>query len=107
MTTKSTPGPWLHKPGANDYGCIGAKCSKEERASGWKGVASAHGQDDEVEQGANIRLIAAAPTLADALRNLCGPGAQYEHECDKAEHDGDGPCIWCETRAALALVDKE
>lgn len=58
-----TAGPWVHKPSANDYGLLIARCSKEERGSCTKGVASVHGQDTEAEQEANIRLIASAPDL--------------------------------------------
>ena len=36
-----------------------------------------------------------------ALDNLVGQGAQHEHTCDKAEHDADSGCFYCEARAAL------
>ncbi len=43
-----------------------------------------------------------APTQLElALDNIVGAGAQHEHTCDRAEHDDDSECIWCEARAAL------
>lgn len=44
--------------------------------------------------------------LLNALENLVGPGAQHEHTCDRAEHDEDSACIYCEARTALATVQE-
>ncbi len=44
--------------------------------------------------------------LRAALTDIVGPGAQHEETCDKAEHDDDGPCIWCAARAALVKSSK-
>jgi hypothetical protein len=46
--------------------------------------------------------VADRKNLRDALDNIVGPGAQHERTCDAAEHDEDGPCIWCAARHALA-----
>ncbi len=46
-------------------------------------------------------LIAQAPALLAAAEDLVGVGAQHEHTCDIAEHDEDGPCIFCALRAAI------
>lgn len=43
-----------------------------------------------------------AKDLLTALSDLVGPGAQFGDHCDKAEHDDDGPCIFCQGRAAIA-----
>lgn len=50
---------------------------------------------------ANWRLMIAAPELLAALDNLVGAGAVHEFDCDHAEHDADGSCIYCEARAAI------
>lgn len=44
--------------------------------------------------------------LVNALENIVGAGAQHEHTCDKAEHDQDSGCIWCDAREALRLAQK-
>ncbi len=44
----------------------------------------------------------AAAKMQAALDNLVGPGGQHEFTCDKAEHDQDSKCIFCEARKALA-----
>lgn len=74
-------------------------------------VATAHGPVGLVHLGdearANARLIAEAPAMADALSNIVGEGAQMHDYCDRAEHDADSQCIWCEARAILARIDGE
>jgi|ETNvirnome_2_300_1030623.scaffolds.fasta_scaffold00183_38 hypothetical protein len=60
---------------------------------------------EAAERKANANLIAAAPTMLAALDDLCGPGGQHEHACDKAEHDNDSGCIWCCAREAIAKAE--
>jgi hypothetical protein len=50
----------------------------------------------------NACLIKAAPSIFEALDNIVGSGAQHEHTCDKAEHDEQSGCIYCEARSVLA-----
>lgn len=63
-----TPGPWRRKLSANDYGMIAA--TDGSRMSGYRSVASVHGQDDEAEMEANARLIAAAPTMYEFIQRI-------------------------------------
>ena len=62
MTTKHTPGPWILTPDT-DY-----RLNVEQLNTGWQ-VAQVFACDPEGE--ANAKLIAVAPDLLDALRNLC------------------------------------
>ena len=68
MDSKHTPGPWSHRPGANDYGSVVAPCAS--MASGFVSVVSIHGRENEEEFEANLHLVMAAPELLEALRGL-------------------------------------
>ena len=46
-------------------------------------------------------FIKTSDPVLSALDNLCGPGSQYEYECDEAEHDEESGCVWCCARKAL------
>lgn len=64
MTTKYTPGPW------KAYNAIGGRILNRWhiKGSNHNSLTSVHAQDSSEEEAANALLIAAAPALAEALR---------------------------------------
>lgn len=81
MKTKYTPGPWFVKYGCTIYG------SDRYFVAVSEGVGCQHAEQDdnglsinrsEEEADANIRLIAAAPELLDALESLVALGLRQE-----------------------------
>lgn len=65
MTTKHTPGPWApHAQGASDEYCL---LANERR---WVIAFRQNGELYTAEQLANMRLIAAAPELLQALESV-------------------------------------
>lgn len=72
---KHTPGPWVaqEKPLINGQVCVNAP--NHDRRSGEQGVMTvAHVNGRAGEQGANARLIAAAPDLLAALQYIAKKG---------------------------------
>ena len=63
MNTKHTPGPWAAPYPSDGYGM-----RHPPNVSDHGHVATTSWQGDEDHTDANARLIAAAPSLADALR---------------------------------------
>ena len=63
--TKHTPGPWRYEPSLARPVTLKRKHWKVGSNSTGKGVALAFGDGD-----ANARLIAAAPEMLEALKNL-------------------------------------
>jgi hypothetical protein len=68
METKHTPGPWIVKTYTPNHGCW----------NHW--IQSKHGPSNTDEAEANARLIAAAPELLEALKELV---AEHEYRCEK------------------------
>ena len=81
-TPKHTPGPWWHRPDPQDFEqLIHAKA----HGGVWVAFVKQLGEGFEDEVVANARLIAAAPTMLDALQAAvaCGPAHRvslYDHE---------------------------
>ena len=102
-----TPGPWEVWVGHDE---VWAGVSENSRVSiaGRCRVATAEDEDEEIgaaEKAANLRLIAAAPAMLDALKRAEGwvigsSGHRGADECD---------CERCETvrevRAAIAKAE--
>lgn len=102
MTQKHTPGPWK----------VYERVSNHDSDSWIKGpdgeqIASGIGHEDEPQQLANARLIAAAPELLEALQDLVGWGglATLLDEGIRASVKGDR--VWVNARAVIAKATGE
>jgi hypothetical protein len=62
MTTKHTPGPWKTS-------CKAIQCESLNKYGNWI-LATCEREGNEEEDAANLRLMAAAPDLLDALQRL-------------------------------------
>lgn len=99
--SKHTPGPWIetkHTAGwgrcivsTDSYGIIVAKIGFRDRP--------------REERDANARLIAAAPELVEALRDLCMMGILDPHSSDDGGEDGEAAIARRRARALLARID--
>ena len=96
-----TPGPWRGEE--DDYGDVAIMGAGETLAI----AAVVNGEMRRVEgepdeHAANAALIAAAPTMFAALRQVVTEG-----ECYCADGVADsGPCGWCEAKYALAAAER-
>ncbi len=87
--SKFTPGPWFLKPNRK-YQEILISCGAEPRLgyTSWDGIAVVYGSEDTPDIGfevaeANAALIAAAPDMYEALRNMLAsaiPGMNWTDE---------------------------
>ena len=100
---KHTPGPWLTSTERPFSGAVIAKVQPDERGRDVAVIARVPHTDGAVngENRANIVLLAAAPELLAALKELVG-------------HATDGVCMLDESwnvvkdaRAAIALAERE
>jgi hypothetical protein len=68
MNTKHTPGPWLFVESRDVWSDADSREERED-ASPWC-IATVHAREDKAVRAANARLIAAAPDLLEALREV-------------------------------------
>ena len=88
--SKHTPGPWRFEPHSVDSNYMLIYCSNTP------------GEGDNVRGycgAANARLIAAAPDLLEALRQMCD---RWEPDCDGADRR-----MWKAAHAAIAKATGE
>lgn len=102
MTSKHTPAPWAINESETDEGCweIG---TGEWRGDSYEGlqIATAWGFYHEAE--ANARLIAAAPELVEALREVIG----WHDDADNLHKPIEVRAAYMRARALLAEIDGE
>lgn len=100
-----TPGPW--RVGPEDW------ILSKQHGMGWRqfpvrgkdyDVANVFCDEDDAEQAANLRLIAAAPDLLAALKLLRNPDGdgKWVCYCDDPHYEGG----MCENCVATAAIDK-
>lgn len=98
---KHTPGPWeLDDSLASDGGEFGIVVTAKWRGNTIK---------CDTETVANARLIAAAPTMFDALESLIGLVEELVPEHDDIGEQGHDPenCSICEARIAIRKATGE
>jgi len=102
MNGKHTPGPWRAFRGEQK------RAQREvQHAQGWT-IAKVLRAGSDAEADANLRLIAAAPEMLDALRELARV-ATIIVEHDEYLHPAEIGELWRrakEARALLARVDR-
>lgn len=111
MTAQHTPGPWAAHEHDDDPGVFDIIAASPD---GDLTLCTVGVDDAFADAGGNALLIAAAPDLLAALERLL---ALDGGDCDYAPGEplicpGDppfveGPCHWCQGRAALALARGE
>jgi hypothetical protein len=103
-----TPGPWRASPAKPDGSCFRADVVTRSRKSGLDIMPAQAAGYTANEAAANAQLIAAAPDLLEALKNLVPPdadcvrsshGEEYSHHPPRPEE-----CEVCAGRAAIALA---
>ncbi|RSZ60011.1 hypothetical protein HF313_14955 [Massilia atriviolacea] len=95
-----TPGPWVLEPNAR--GGINIRCSWGVIGCAFSGVSFAPGEPNQViEQRANAHLIAAAPDLLEALRELANDIAERFDMESSSTNPGMKNAV-AEARAAIA-----
>lgn len=104
MKAKHTPGPWAFSQSA-EYGDTRFYVAQADGAPytpNYSDVATliAETVNDEYKsiQEANARLIAAAPDLLEALKELLEDTQHADHDCKDAE--------WCPVVKACAAIAK-
>ncbi len=97
--SKHTPGPWTAQ---RVHGCkqIGPKLGPH-RQSHISELACTSGLNDEAEDEANARLMAAAPELLESLKGMIG---RFEEKAGERPHKFCG-CTYCHANAAVAKAE--
>lgn len=93
-----TPGPW------EVYGDYQATDQRGDEYLYWAILSKPDGTEvARTKQGEDdARLIAAAPTMLEALEKLIDAEALPVGECEVLSHYNGGKCDWCVARAAIA-----
>jgi hypothetical protein len=68
--SKHTPGPWFTTPQYGNYAVYSRGLVGDDTGDGWEPCICELDSDEPVNHEANARLIAAAPELLEALRDL-------------------------------------
>jgi hypothetical protein len=95
--TQHTKGPWTHKPVQAKDSYVHSMIGPESELRDGHGMGAALRRVDDAESAANAALMAAAPELLAALKEMVGAG----HMCDWFEtlHGADA---LKQARAAIA-----
>jgi hypothetical protein len=97
-----TPGPWNVSGGTIGLWVAGP----DRNANVLCDILYRSRKGANAEDRANARLIAAAPTLYERLKDVLERCAELEvFMCDNFDHDDDCNCEGDKARAALALVN--
>ena len=102
-TTQHTPGPW--KLGDSDWSIITGPCTRfTANHHRLAGICTIDHSENELEDAANARLIAAAPAMLDALRTaLQAIGDTYEAR----DNDDQGEMVRDIIAGAIAAATGE
>ena len=113
MTQKLTPGPWFTGPTPRYLGGSQYKDGKARHNDPLTIRSPAHTEEIAtvwtylLPTEANARLIAAAPELLEALKELL-PEEAGTKECDcGCEGDGEGMCDYTDALAAIAKASPQ
>lgn len=94
--TEHTPGPWkVDKLDDDNYGV----------SAGWVDIATVHNREDDPVDKANAQLVAAAPTLLEALKALTKEvGTILDYERQQGTGFGDLDDAHTEACAAITAA---